>query len=157
MIVVSDTTAITNLCNIGRLNILKEVFGSVVIPTAVHQELSEITGQLEQIADLDFIKVIEADNLGTVFRLKQRLDDGEAEAIALALELHADFLVIDEWRGRRVAKELNLPVIGLLGVLMTAKRKGILQKISPILTELINAGFRIHPSIIENALRDAGE
>lgn len=157
MTVVSDTTAITNLYNIGRLQLLKDVFGHIAIPLAVRQELSEIPEQLALIAQLDFIEVMSTTKTDVVATLKAKLDDGEAEAISLAVELNADFLVIDEWKGRRVAKEMGVQVIGLVGILLTAKRKGIIPVIQPILSELMEYGFRIHPSIMDGALRDAGE
>jgi predicted nucleic acid-binding protein len=129
MTVVSDTTAITNLYNIGRLQLLKDVFGHIAIPLAVRQELSEIPEQLALIAQLDFIEVMSTTQTDVVATLKAKLDDGEAEAISLAVELNADFLVIDEWKGRRVAKEMGVQVIGLVGILLTAKRKGIIPVI----------------------------
>lgn len=90
--------------------------------------------------------------------LKKRLDDGEAEAIALAVKIDADFLVIDEWKGRRVAQELGLRIIGIVGILSAAKRKSVIPQVKPILDGLIEiVGFRIHPSIYSAALMDVGE
>jgi len=158
MIIISDTTAITNLFQVGHLSLLVEVFGKVMIPPAVETELSEIPGQWDFIKGMNFVEVKTPNNLAVVAHFKSSLDDGEAEAIALAIELQADFLVIDEWKGRRVAKEAGLNVIGLLGILLTAKRKGIIAAIKPILTTLTDqAGFRIHPTLMKDALRDAGE
>lgn len=158
MIVVSDTTAITNLFHIGQLSLLVDVFGKVIIPPAVEVELSEIPGQWEAITDQNFINVIKPFDLTRVAFYKAILDDGEAEAIALAIEVQADFIVMDEWKGRRLAKHAGLHVIGLVGVLLTAKRKGIVSEIGPILTALADvAGFRLHPSLVEDALREAGE
>jgi len=158
MIVISDTTAITNLYQIGRLQLLIDVFGEIIIPHAVELELAEVPNQVKSIADLNFIKVLTPNDILTVSHLKKSLDDGEAEAIALAIEINADFLIIDEWKGRRIAKQLGLQVVGLLGILLTAKRKGIIPEIKPILMDLItNVNFRLHPDIIKNVLHEAGE
>lgn len=158
MTVISDTTAITNLYQIGKLQLLKEVFGSVVIPVAVQQELAEIPGQMEFIASLNFIEIKRPADIISVAQFKTQLDEGEAEAIALAVELDADFVIIDEWKGRKVAKQMGLQIIGLVGILTTAKRKGIVSAIKPILLELMDqAGFRLHPSIVADALREVGE
>ncbi len=158
MIVVSDTTALTNLFQVHQLPLLKEIFGKVLIPPAVEQELSEMPGQLDKILALDFIEVVRPKDTSMLSHLRLGLDDGEAEAIALAIEVNADYLIIDEWKGRRVAKDVGLHVIGLVGVLLTAKRMQKIPEIKPILQELVEqAGFRLHPGLIRDVLRDAGE
>ncbi len=158
MIVVSDTTAITNLYRVGWLRLLGDVFGKVIVPPAVEAELSEIPGQWDLISKLGFIEVKRPADRVAVSLYRISLDAGEAEAIALAVEIHANFLVIDEWKGRRVAKQEGLQVIGLIGILLTARRKGIITEIKPILYELADvAGFRLHPTLVTDALREAGE
>ena len=99
MIVISDTTAITNLFQVGQLSLLAKVFGRVMIPPAVETELSEVPGQWDFIAGMNFVEVKTPGDLAAVAHFKLSLDDGEAEAIALAIELQADFLVMDEWKG----------------------------------------------------------
>ena len=90
--------------------------------------------------------------------MKKRLDNGESEAIALSLQLGADFLVMDEWKGRRVAQEMGLQIIGVVGILTAAKRKAVISEVKPILDELISmVGFRIHPSIYAATLKDVEE
>ncbi len=158
MIVVSDTTALTNLFQIGELQILKEVFGEIVIPEAVYQELGEIPAQLEGIASQSWINVQKVIRTDVVDMLKGHLDEGESEAIALALEIGSDYLVIDEWKGRRKATEMGLQVIGLIGILSLAKRKGIISAVRPILDNMIEkTGFRILPSLYRNTLQNIGE
>ncbi|MBP6811420.1 MAG: DUF3368 domain-containing protein [Saprospiraceae bacterium] len=158
MIVVSDTTALTNLFQIGEMHILKEVFGEIVIPEAVYRELGEIPDQLESIDSQDWINVQKVIGTDVVEMLKMHLDEGESEAIALALEIGSDFLVIDEWKGRRKAAEMGLQVIGLIGILSLAKRKGIISAVRPILDKMIEmTGFRILPALYRNALQNIGE
>lgn len=93
-----------------------------------------------------------------VRQLSENLDAGEAVSIVLALELPTDFLLMDEKKGRTVAKSLGLPVTGLLGVLIRAKNEGVVAEIRPILEDLISTtGFRIHQNLYLEALRLAGE
>lgn len=74
--------------------------------------------------------------------MSRELDKGEAEAIALALELGADQVLIDERRGRRIAARLNLRYTGILGILVEAKNRGLISEVKPLLDALIDrAGF----------------
>lgn len=158
MIVVSDTTAITNLFQIDELRILKEVFGKIIIPEAVFRELGEMPAQFEAIISQDWVSVYKVTDTELVSKLKMYLDDGESEAIALALEIGADFLVMDEWKGRRKAIEMGLQIIGLIGILSVAKRKGVIKAVRPILDSMIEVtGFRILPRLYKSALQDVGE
>ena len=86
------------------------------------------------------------------------MDAGEAEAIALALEIKADYLIIDELKGRHKAEALGLRIVGLLGLLIQAKHAGYLTAIKPVLIELREkAGFRIHEALCKRVLEIAGE
>ena len=93
-----------------------------------------------------------------VSSLAGQLDMGEAEAVALAVEQRADLLLVDERRGRAVAANLGLKVIGLLGVLLEAKSKGHLPRLRPVLDDLISkAGFWISNALYDSILRAARE
>ena len=108
MIVVSDTSPITNLAAIARVDLLQQLYEKVVIPSAVYRELTmageEIPGSRE-VQTFDWITVRSVSNSEFVVALQNQLDEGEAEAIALAIELKAEWLLIDEELGRRVAAE----------------------------------------------------
>lgn len=91
-------------------------------------------------------------------RLELELDPGEAAAIALAIELKADLLLLDERRGRTVASRFGLRFVGLLGVLIEAKQQGYLGAVKPILDDLITrAGFWVSQPLYERVLQAAGE
>jgi predicted nucleic acid-binding protein len=86
------------------------------------------------------------------------LDRGEAEAIALAVELKAAALIIDERQGRNKAESVGLKIIGLLGILLEAKSKGLILSVRPLIDELVDKiGFRVHPALYQAILLKAGE
>lgn len=153
MIVVSDTSAITSLLQIGRVELLSRIYSEVFIPQAVRDELSR-----EHPSMPGFIQCRPAANRVEVQRLLAELDLGEAEAIILAKEMKADELLIDETAGRRVAAREGVNVIGLLGVLLEAKGRGIIHSVREISEELeTKAGFRLSNAVKEIFFREAGE
>lgn len=153
MIVVSDTSVITALIQIGRVELLSELFGTVVIPQAVAAELAVCHVGLPT-----WIKVREVRGKQTVRKWTEALDAGESEAIALALELSADFLLIDEKAGRAAAQSAGLDVVGVLGVMSLAKRADLVSSVSEMIRELREiASFRISRALEIRVLRDAGE
>ena len=161
MIIVSNTSPINNLAGINQLDLIRQLYSSVIIPNAVYQELTSsdfpVAGAIE-VQTLDWISRRQVNNRSLVDRLKKELDLGEAEAIALALELNADRLLIDERRGRVVAARLNLEYTGVLGILVEAKSQGIISSVKPLLDALINrAGFWVSESIYNDILQLAGE
>ena len=139
MIVVSDTPAITSLLQIGRGELLRELFDEVVIPEAVAGELRRSHPVLP-----GFIQVARVKHRDAADRLRRELDEGEAEAIALMLENRGEILLIDERRGRRVAQREGVAVIGLLGALLMAKRRGLIPSLRNLVGDLQQmAGFRV--------------
>ncbi len=158
MLVVSDTSPITNLIQIGQLDLLRLLFGQVIIPKTVYDELVELPHQLIAIEGENWLTVRTVQQRNVVARLEEDLDPGEAEAIALALEIKADYLIIDELKGRYKAEALGLRIVGLLGVLVQAKQAGYVDAIAPLLVALREkAGFRIHPTLYERVLQLASE
>ena len=159
-IVVSDTTAITHLAKIGALHILKTLYSEILIPEAVFNELSAVKrtqpGAI-QVLNSNWIKVTPLKNAAIAAKLKVHLDLGESEAIALAVEKDADVLIIDEVAGRVEAKKHVKKIIGMIGVLLEAKKVGIIVSIKPYLIQLRNTGFRMGDELYEFALKAAGE
>ena len=153
MIVVSDTSAITALLQIGQENLLAGLYGTVSIPETVAVELARSHSQLPS-----FINVVAAKDADLCRRLQSELDAGEAEAIVLAKEMDADYLLMDERKGRRVAAREGLRVIGLLGVLFDAKERGLLPRLRAVVADLESkAGFRLSESVKGHVFREAGE
>ena len=141
MIIISDTSPLSSLALVGYLSILKDIYTNVVIPQAVANELANLTEEdirIKATLSLEWIQVQQATNLELVacLRNEYNLDIGEAEAIALALELKADELLIDERLGRREAVRLGLSITGILGVLLIAKNRGLVSKVKPIMESL---------------------
>jgi predicted nucleic acid-binding protein len=161
MIVVSNASPIVNLAAVGQLGLLRQLYGQVLIPQAVHKEIV-IAGRgrpgATEVETFDWIETRRVTDWIVVASLQLELDEGEAEAIALAAELKADLLLLDERKGRVVASRLGLKFVGLLGVLVEAKHKGLILAVRPVLDNLISkAGFWISRDLYEHVLQAAGE
>ena len=163
MIIVSDTSPLSNLAIVGYVSLLKEIYTTVIIPQAVANELNNVNDEdmkIKQLLSLEWIQVQQIIDLQLVNRLRNEnnLDLGEAQAITLALELKADDLLIDERLGRREAVRLGLSITGVLGVLLVAKTRGLIASVKPIIDALITqANFRISDQLYEEVLRTANE
>lgn len=161
MIIVSDTSPIINLATVGQLELLHHLYSTISIPHAVYHEVAirghEQAGATE-VQTWRWFKRHQVRDAALVRHLKLLLDVGEAEAIGLAIEMQADLLLLDERRGRAIAKELGLAVTGLLGVLLVAKQQGHLLAVKPVLDSLIAvAGFWIDERLYTLVLQSAGE
>ncbi|MBD1872757.1 DUF3368 domain-containing protein [Nodosilinea sp. FACHB-131] len=156
MIVVSDTSALSNLAIIDHLWLLKAIYQTVIIPTVVADELAAASNlKISATLQLDWIhpQLLVNTQLANQLQRDRGLDAGEANAIALALELQANDLLIDERLGRQEALRLGLSIIGILGILVIAKQRTLIPKVQPIMDALINqAGFRISPQLYHRVL-----
>ncbi|MBP0010964.1 MULTISPECIES: DUF3368 domain-containing protein [unclassified Roseofilum] len=161
MIVVSDTSPITSLAAIGQLNLLQQIYGTIIIPEAVDREMTDVgypVPGMAEVQTLSWIRTEPVKNKDLVSQFQTELDRGESEAIALAIELNANLLIIDENPGRKVSTEFNLEFIGILGVLLIAKQEGLIEVIKPIMDNLIDrAGFRINQQLYITILNSANE
>lgn len=161
MSIVSNSSALINLARIGRLDILQQIYVEVTIPEAVwHEVVVEGAGQLgaDTVKDAAWIRTGAVTNKELVRALRQELDAGEAEAIALAQEIGAELLLMDDHLGRQTAHHLGLRYTGLIGVLIEAKKKGILSSVKPQIDKLREvAGFRISEELYLRVLQDEGE
>jgi len=160
MIVVSDTTPISELAKVDHLDLLPKLFEKIVIPSGVFNELQ--VGQYpatKLVHNLSWLEVVTVDNRHVVQELQElyNLDLGESEAIALAEGIEVVQLLIDEKRGRRVALARKTPIIGTVGVLLLAKRRGLLDSIKDILDEMQVQGTRISAQLYVQVLTLAEE
>jgi predicted nucleic acid-binding protein len=154
LLIVSDTSPLLNLLAIEQLELLRDLYGSIVIPPAVFAELRANGMRLAA----DWIDVIEPANRSAVDSLRTELDAGESEAIVLAQQLQASLLLIDERLGRRVATRLGLNITGLLGVLAEGKKRGLIASCAPLLDGMIaRAGFWIGVRLRSDFLKALGE
>jgi predicted nucleic acid-binding protein len=163
VIVVSDTSAITNLAAINQLRLLPLLYQQVIIPEAVYRELVDIEPLVPGSAEVQTatwleVKLIANNEVVERLQSEVRLDPGESEAIALALELGADLLLIDERRGRAEADRLGIKITGLLGVLVEAKRKNLIVAVKPLMDDLIaTSDFRVSSALYDQLLNIVNE
>lgn len=145
--IVSDSACLIGLERIGRLDILPSLFDAVVIPPEVHSEFGSAP---------PWLSVQTPTNTALVASLKLRVDDGEAEALALALQLGYK-LILDDLEARKVARHIGVKVIGTLGVLVNARQRNIIPSLKALLTELERGGYYFTAQLKMEALRLVGE
>jgi uncharacterized protein len=157
MTVVSDTTAISNLLHIGQLMLLKDLFGKVLVPEQVVNELAAVAGFAEAISKADYIVPVYCAVILDTLQQNDALDEGERAAISYSIDNKADLLIIDELNGRRAATALGLSIIGTIGILIAAKKKKSINTIKQHLDDLRTNGFWISEKIYLEALKLANE
>lgn len=150
MIVVSDTTPIISLMKAGQLKLLEKLFGVVYIPKAVYRELTEnetFPEEVRMVKEHGFLHVEQVQNEKSVTILQKftGLDVGESEAIILADEKHSDVLLMDEHKGRQVAKKMGITITGTIGILTQAFDEGMLTKkdVEECIEKMKESGIRI--------------
>lgn len=161
---ISDSSTLMHLSMIGRLNLLQEFFEEILVPPAVWKEVVEEgqdwggSQEVEEAARLGWLKVVVPTNQELVQLLKRSLDNGESEAIALALEHETEVLLLDESDARKVADVYQLRKTGIIGLLMRAKHEGKLASLREELDSLRQeAGFWIGNDLYQEVLRAMGE
>lgn len=158
---VSNTSPLTNLAVIGQFDLLRRLYGRLWIAEAVWDELNAggraWPGRAE-VAAADWIERRAVQNRPLVTALRERLDPGEAETIALAVECRPPFVLMDEKEGRRSAQRFGLKTVGVVGVLIEAKSRGLIAEVGPLLERLRQeAGFYLSDRVIRDARAFCGE
>ena len=158
MIIVSDSSPLISLAIIGELGLLEKLYTEIFVPNAVYKEVTEkekpfskelslfLSNRKKQIANRLAVEVLLSD-----------IGIGESEAIVLALEEKPNFVLIDDLKARKFAKMYGLQIIGTTGILLEAKKKGLIPEIKPLISELLINGIRISSRIIELTLEAAQE
>jgi uncharacterized protein len=153
MNVVSDTTAITTLLKAGQVGLLRELFDRVFVPQAVWDELKAFHSSLP-----DFVELRTVSNSGQRLPGMEFLGRGEAEALLLAKELNARLLVTDDRKARAAAKKLNIVCVGLVGIVIQAKRAGKISSVRDLLDIIeTKGGLYLSDAVVAEALRLADE
>jgi hypothetical protein len=151
-VVVADASVLIALVQIGQLALLERLYVEVVIPPAVQREVAPSLPTLPSWIHAQALqrpldrRVAEA-----------ALDAGETEAISMALETRAEWVILDDLQARRLAKDVGLSVVGTAGVLFAAKQRGLIPAVRPPLDALRAAGFRLRKDVFEEILKAAGE
>jgi len=148
-LIISDTSCLIALSNIGFLHILKDIYEEVIITSEVQDEFG---GNLP-----DWIIVINVKDKEKQAEIEKRLDRGEASSIALALETNNSILIIDELKGRKIAKLFDLEIIGTIGMLLIAHKKGLIDDVLNIILKLVNNGFRLSDKMLDKLIELYGE
>jgi predicted nucleic acid-binding protein len=141
--IVSDTSCLIILDKIGRLNLLQQLFGRITVTNYIALEFANPLP--------DFFDIEDPTDFNSQKILNSYLDAGEASAIALALEKADCLLIIDEFRGRREAKLLNIHFTGTIGLFILAKEKGLIESINTIFDEIKITNFRLSERLIIEA------
>lgn len=157
----ADTSVILNLCCVGQADLLQGLFHQVWIPEEVKAEFERLSRHQPRFHGLrlpDWASIRRSVPVPANLAALHNLHTGETAALALALASHADAVLMDEAAGRRAAHQLGVPVIGVLGVLLQARKTGLLPAIKPVIERLeADAGFWLAPTLVAAALQKCGE
>jgi predicted nucleic acid-binding protein len=151
-VVVADASVLIAFAQIDQLPLLEKLYAEVLIPPAVQSEIAPSVPTLPPWIHTQALQRPLDSQVAAA-----ALDAGETEAISLALEARAAWVVLDDLRARRLAKNLGLSVVGTAGVLFAAKQRGFIPAVRPPLDALRTAGFRLRKEVYEEILKAAGE
>jgi predicted nucleic acid-binding protein len=149
MIIISDTSCLIAFDRINQLEILRKTFPEIITTKEVEQEFGKTLPQ--------WISVQSVANKKKILELETIIDRGEASAIALALETTDCILIIDEKKGRKIATELHIQIIGTLKTLLIAKQKGVINTVKEVIEELEKVNFRFSKVVVTEILKQSGE
>jgi len=147
--VISDTSCLIVLTNIDELQLLHQLYGEVITTSEV---VTEYGASLPE-----WFKILDPTDKGRLKDLEHELDKGEASAITLALELKDVTIILDDYKARKIAVHLGLEVTGTLGVMIKARKKGIISSIKPLLSKLKATNFRLSEELEMLAIKESGE
>ena len=161
MIIVSNTTPLIAFSSLQKFDLLNKLFGKLYIAEAVYHEATIANKEKDnlacEIAQADWIQTVKVKDRLAVDVLLDELDLGEAETIVLAKEINADWVLMDEKKGRRKLTQLGLAKIGTVGLLVKAKEIGLLAEIKPEIKALTETSFNLSNSVINTILQQANE
>lgn len=148
-IIISDTSCLIALDRINNLHILRETFDNIITTKEIEEEFGRKLP--------DWIQIQKARDENKKSELESIVDKGEASAIALALETQNCILIIDEKKGRELARKLKVQIIGTLKAILLAKQKGVIPSVKPLIDQLMKTNFRLDKKVITEILKEAAE
>ena len=148
-VIISDTSCLIALSKIEKLDLLKDLYLEIIITSEVYQEFG---GSLP-----DWFIIADVKDKQKQKDIEERLDKGEASSIALALEIDNTTLIIDEVKGRKIAQSMNIDIIGTIGVILLADKKGLISDVTGIILRLVNKGFRLSDNLINKIIDSYGQ
>ncbi len=157
---VSDSTVLIGLSKIGKTGLLRDIFQKIYVPEAVFQEVTEAGEQRAGAKIVREAPWIERRQIGDHVQanlLMTVLEKGEAEVLVLAKEIRADLILMDEEKARKSAIKAGFRVMGVIGILIVAKRMGLIANIGAYIEKLQREKFRISDKIVRMALKQARE
>jgi predicted nucleic acid-binding protein len=156
--VVLNNTPLVALWSLGRLDLLRDLYQEALIPRAVEEEFlaTEASARRKALEDAPWVRIVELSHPRRSLAYTG-LDRGEAAVLALAEETDAHLVVLDERKARRYAERMGLSLTGTLGVLLAAKRAGLVGSVSDCISQLLSAGLFLSPELVRRALEIAGE
>ncbi|MGB1243625.1 MAG: DUF3368 domain-containing protein [Chitinophagales bacterium] len=148
-IIIADASCLIALTNIDELEVLQKVYEEITITPEVKEEYGDSLP--------DWIVIEEVLEKEKIALLELQLDKGESSAIALALEKENSLLLIDERKGRAIAKRMGVAITGILGVIIKAKEIGVVEKVKPFIEKLESVEFRISERLKSQILKKVKE
>lgn len=157
--VIVNSTPIIALAKAGKLDILKAMYGQVIIPEAVFNEVTakDDSARAMLLKNNDWIKVKSIKNTAEKIMFRARLHDGEVEVMILARELDADLVVIDDYAARKTAEYIGLNLTGTIGTLIKAKQNGYIDGVMPIVQIMEQNGIYYSDQLKNQISRLTGE
>jgi predicted nucleic acid-binding protein len=147
--VIVDTSTLIALSNITQISTLNVLYNDIFVTDSVREEFGENLPE--------WIKTLDIKNINLVYFFSEKLGSGESEIITAGIENPDFLLVLDDLDARKTAKKLNLKFTGLLGILIKAKRTGLIESLKEVLTQLEATDFRIAKALISKAIQEVGE
>lgn len=157
-VVIADASTLIGLLRIGQFSLSKKLFGKIIIPRGVYDE---IVVERKEGSDIfkksTYLIVKDVEDRVSIDFLMSSFGKGEAEVLALAKEKKADLILLDEKRARKTARRAGFKVMGILGILAISKDRGFIPSVKPFIEELNRQGFRLSESIIKRTLGETKE
>jgi len=158
--IIVNSTPLISLAIVGQLDLLPRIFGDIYLPRAVHNEvIIKGSGKIghAQLLEINWFQIIDPVNTSLKHSIMLQLDEGEAEVITIAKDKDIPLVCIDEFAGRRYASLLKLDVIGTLGILLIAKKRGYVPAVKPLCDKLLSSERFISRELYFSVLKKAGE